>query len=602
MSFATALIQTSNQLGPNARGAHLQKDAQLNTLTVSDKTILNCVAINTDRLKCIDVLEMTGRAVFNGDVTFLGPVFFLDGTITLCSVNCPTDFTLTAGNDIIEQAGNDMFLQAANDISVLADDGGLGVGNLLLQGAQQVRINATRASVNVGGPNSIYLNSLLGGVTIDSDDAAANATGLLEIQDNGTTMSLLRSNALSTIGGQLILGLDQPAGEDFTIQHQGGTDGTINFTIRQPNAVAAGTNSLVLTSDGQGDAAFPTPPDNAAVIVEATNGGIQLVAAENSVFVMSSQSNTDQSLVIHANNQSTGGSTVTLEAAATNALGGNTVAEVLASQAAASTGDAQLTLGASTLGAAGSDAATSLSATSNGGNSLIRIDSNSNTGTGAMALGSSDTIALTAGGDVTNAIHLLVNGGTAAAIDLQNTLGTSGTAIDLNAQLGGFQIQGGTIGTGGAADSLIQCLGTTQGLLVRTNTGNIDVTSGGRVAILGANTASLTATTGNITIDAVDGNVTITPVTGGQLNLGGDPTDQIGFYGEPPTTQQVQSASAATDSTGGTPVAALVAQTTTAAANGLDAGDLLILNGNMASIFARLDSIGDALVAYGLFA
>ena len=110
-------------LGANSRGRRNFQDAQLNTLTVSDKTILNCVAINTDRLKCIDVLEMTGRAVFNGDVTFFAPVSFLDGSITLCDIDCPTDFTLTAGDDVsitagATTAGGDVNITASNDINL----------------------------------------------------------------------------------------------------------------------------------------------------------------------------------------------------------------------------------------------------------------------------------------------------------------------------------------------------------------------------------------------------------------------------------------------------------------------------------------------------
>ena len=308
MSFATVFPNLTNQLGANARGAHLQLDAQLNTLTVSDKTILNCVAINTDRLKCIDVLEMTGRAVFNGDVTFFGPVSFLDGSITLCDIICPTDFTLTAGGNI------------------------------------------------------------------------STTSGLATFIDSATT----------------------------------------------------------------------------------------------SGFRLSASSAIEETLLLTATNVAAGNATILVDASKTLA-GGNSQLILQSTSAAATTGNSTVNINATQAGA----------------------------GTATIALASSDDITLTAAGDVTSAIHLLVNGGTAAAIDLQNTLGTSATAIDLNAQAGGFQIQGAGAGVG----CLIQTLGAAQDLLVRTSSGNLDVTSGGRLAILGANTASLSATTGNITVNAAAGDI-----------------------------------------------------------------------------------------------
>lgn len=230
MSFATAFLQTPTQLfGANTSGRRNLLDLGLSTLTVSDKAILNCLAINTDKLKCVDVLEMTGTAVFggnvifNGPVVFNGPVAFLDGAVTICDIDCPTNFTLTAG---------------------VVDD-----------------------------PSAILIDSR-GSIRLDADDSAGtSANGLLAVQSNALNFAVFHTGATSpSTDDELVLGLQSATGQDFVISHYDGSSTTVDLVISQPNTGAG--NALVLQSAGTGQS---------AITMTAAAGGLNARMGLNSI-------------------------------------------------------------------------------------------------------------------------------------------------------------------------------------------------------------------------------------------------------------------------------------------------------------------------------
>ena len=145
--------------GPTSWGIKSQVDSQLNTLTVSDKAIINCVALTADRIRCVNLFLDS----------LIIPNITVSGILNACSINCDTTMQITAGTgitattvagdialtatagSITETAGTAITLAAATDISLTA--------------AGEVTIEGNKTSPD----NSVLLHAPTGDIALDAD-------------------------------------------------------------------------------------------------------------------------------------------------------------------------------------------------------------------------------------------------------------------------------------------------------------------------------------------------------------------------------------------------------------------------------------------------
>jgi hypothetical protein len=301
-------------LGANSRGRRNFQDSQLNTLTVSDKTILNCLAINTDKLKCIDVLEMTGTAVFGGNVIFNGPVAFsgaITGALNLCNIACSANFLLTAQGSVIIDAPNSFaainagasssfIIEGEDDVdpvvlSLLNTNGGMNDSQINVHsykdssGGGETVLNLRSEQTNTATGGEALLNIITNHTGGDASDNSTiritshSASGLATI--NLSSDDTIIANA----GGTLTLHSENSSGSvaNVTIQadHNGGAIGD-NAVISLESSVSAGagTASIKLESDNEislnaSSSATTAIFNSGGIGLSANSGGIGLAAS-----------------------------------------------------------------------------------------------------------------------------------------------------------------------------------------------------------------------------------------------------------------------------------------------------------------------------------
>ena len=94
--------------GPTSWGIKSQVDSQLNTLTVSDKAVINCVALTADRIRCNNLFLDS----------LIIPNITVSGILNACSINCDTTMQITAGAAITLAAVTDISLTAAGEVTI----------------------------------------------------------------------------------------------------------------------------------------------------------------------------------------------------------------------------------------------------------------------------------------------------------------------------------------------------------------------------------------------------------------------------------------------------------------------------------------------------
>jgi hypothetical protein len=304
--FAQSFLQTPTQLfGANTSGRRNLLDLGLSTLTVSDKAILNCVAINTDKLKCVDVLEMTGTAVFGGNVIFNGPVQFVGpviGTLNVCTIFCPGDFLLTAAGTSPAACAIDL-LALQGDIFIETNDGDIYVrprgttgsrgaffiesertSTLMVDAAQVTTQSLVVQSVNTGTGNTLLELSanktVAGGIaTVDllsrSSALATGAASVMNITASHTGTAVTDDatlNISSTVntGGLGTASLALVSTDIISLNAAGNTNTPPTIHIRADGAAALLSTISIQNDNGTGFGANP------AISINAQAGGVQV--------------------------------------------------------------------------------------------------------------------------------------------------------------------------------------------------------------------------------------------------------------------------------------------------------------------------------------
>ncbi len=232
----------------NAAGRHNQGDAFLNHLTVANKAIINCATLVADKVNC-SALDISGD---------------------LCRINCSTDFTLTAGGNILQSAHGFLDLE----VSPIGVAGGAGAtpGALTL---------TTLGNRNIG----------LGGVTI----ASGAGITMLSDQDPDLVTGTLFTQGFLSLGGadntntsaSLIALAPGGAAPGFPTVNRGG-----RLEMADTNN-AAGSYDVILESlipNPAGDTAYQTLSflaEDVSLINNSSTSGSTLIQGNGEVVITS---------------------------------------------------------------------------------------------------------------------------------------------------------------------------------------------------------------------------------------------------------------------------------------------------------------------------
>ena len=220
--------------GPTAQGIRSHVDGRLNTLTVSDKAVINCVALTADRIRCIN-LFLDSLTITNITVP---------GILNVCNIHCDTLLQITAGTGITATtAAGDIALTAFGNITETATTGDISLttlsGSITLTSADDISILAPGLG--------------LGDITISNEGAGTAGT---------SSVDLLSDEDINILAGQNSAG--GATGGDGTISIHGRNAVGLNaIEILAQNPAGAGTLA--------GDISINSA--NGSVFVSADNGG-----------------------------------------------------------------------------------------------------------------------------------------------------------------------------------------------------------------------------------------------------------------------------------------------------------------------------------------
>jgi hypothetical protein len=265
--------------GPTAQGIKSHVDCRLNTLTVSDKAVINCVALTADRIRCIN-LFLDNLTITNITVP---------GILNVCNIHCDTLLQITAGTGITATT-------AAGDIALTATTGSItetAFGNITETAFGNITETATAGDIS--------LTTLSGSITLTSANnisilAPGPDVGDITISNEGagtvltSFVDLLSDEDINILAGQNSAG--GATGGDGTISIHGRNAAGLNaIEILAQNPAGAGTLA--------GDISINSV--NGSVFISADNGGVA-TATTGQLGLEAAGTSTGRGIVVAGNN------------------------------------------------------------------------------------------------------------------------------------------------------------------------------------------------------------------------------------------------------------------------------------------------------------